>query len=73
MSTAVVRFEQLYKVPMKSNEIRPEEQNVDKLENVVLKERLLDENGLQHYVYQADGCALHIKAVVNVNVNYSRH
>ena len=31
MSTAVVRFEQLYKIPMKSNEIRPEEQNVDKI------------------------------------------
>ena len=29
------------------------------LENLVLRERLKDKNGWQHYVYQADECALH--------------
>ena len=29
------------------------------MENFVLKERLVDKNGWQHYVYQADECALH--------------
>ena len=29
------------------------------LENFVLRERLVDKNGWQHYVYQADECALH--------------
>ena len=30
------------------------------LENFVLRERLVDKNGWQDYVYQADECALHI-------------
>ena len=30
------------------------------LENVVLRERLVDKNDWQHYIYQADECALHI-------------
>ena len=29
------------------------------MENFVLRERLVDKNGWQHYVYQADECALH--------------
>ena len=29
------------------------------LENFVLKEKLVDKNGWQHYVYQADECAIH--------------
>ena len=28
-------------------------------ENFVLRERLVDKNGWQHYVYQADSSALH--------------
>ena len=33
--------------------------NKTNLENFVLRERLVDKNGWQHYVYQADECALH--------------
>ena len=29
------------------------------MENFVLRERLVDKNGWQHYVYQAGECALH--------------
>ena len=29
------------------------------MENFVLRERLLDKNGWQHYAYQAGECALH--------------
>ena len=29
------------------------------MENFVLKERLVDKNGWQHYVYQAGECAIH--------------
>ena len=28
------------------------------LENFVLRERLVDKNGWQHYVYQADECGI---------------
>ena len=30
------------------------------MENFVTRERLVDKNGWQHYVYQADECALRI-------------
>ena len=33
------------------------------MENFVLREKLVDRNGWQHYVYQADECALHGKYV----------
>ena len=39
---------------MKSNRITAEEQDKDKLGKLCLKERLVDKNGWQHYVYQAD-------------------
>ena len=29
------------------------------MENFVQRERLVDKNGWQHYVYQADKCVLH--------------
>ena len=29
------------------------------MENFVLRERLVDKNGGQHFAYQADKCALH--------------
>ena len=29
------------------------------MENFVLRERLVDKNGWQHYVYEAGECALH--------------
>ena len=48
---------------LKNNKITVEEwirtRHKTNLENFVLRERLVDKNGWQHYVYQADECALH--------------
>ena len=48
---------------LKNNKITIEEWRTTRhktnLENFVLRERLVDKNGWQHYVYQADECALH--------------
>ena len=41
------------------------------LENFVLKEKLVDKNGWQHYVYQADECAIH-GAYVRATTNWDR-
>ena len=35
------------------------QQDMIDLENFVLRERLGDKNDCQHYIYQADECALH--------------
>ena len=47
---------------LKNNKMTVEEWRTTRhkanLENVVLRERLEDKNGTQHYVYQADECAL---------------
>ena len=48
---------------LKNNKITIEEWRTTRhktnLENFVLRERLVDKNGWQHYVYQTDECALH--------------
>ena len=48
---------------LKNNKITAEEWRTTRhktnLENFVVRERLVDKNGWQHYVYQADECALH--------------
>ena len=48
---------------LKNNKITVEEwirtRHKTNLENFVLRERLVDKNGWQHYVYQPDKCALH--------------
>ena len=40
------------------------------MENFVLRERLVDKNGWQHYVYEAGECALH-GTYVQLGQNYA--
>ena len=59
MISSRVKFELAAPTLMKSNRITAEEQDKDKIGKLCLKERLVDKNGWQHYVYQADECTLH--------------
>ena len=40
------------------------------MENFFLRESLVDKNGWQHYVYQADECALHGTYVRATGIEY---